>query len=303
MSRKFTYKRRSADDVRKRQQTSGGDFDSLFIGSVKTFTPPEGQSNVRILPPTGEDMDHYGIPAYVHYSIGPDNNRYWCSQKMGQGPCAICKARNAASSQGDEETAKALKPSSRVIVYVIDRANEDDGPLVWDMAYTIDSEISGLMLDDEMEGGVVPIDDPEEGYDIQFKRVGKDLKTQYSNYKIARKPSPLAKDPRDQDDWIAHIMKYPLDSILNFYPYEHIDNVFSGEVQKEEDEDDAPKRGREDTRGKEEEKEEETGGEDENKDEDEPRGRPRVNRGGDDDDKPKRTGSTTQFRRLSGNRR
>lgn len=223
----FEYKARSKDQVSKRATQSGGDYDKYINESVKMFKPADGTNIVRILPPTWDGAEHFGLDIYVHFGIGSDNQAYLCLDKMKGEPCPICEELQRVKSEGgDEEYEKQLYPTKRVMVAIIDRDKEKEGPVVWPMSWTMDRDIGKLMID-KRSGEIYAIDHPEEGFDVEFDKEGKGLKTKYSGLAIARKPSELG-----NDKWLQFMVDNPLPDLLQYYSYDHIAKVFTGKASK-----------------------------------------------------------------------
>lgn len=222
----FQYQERSPDTYKKRGEQGGGDFDKYLSDSIKMFKPADGDNTLRIMPPTWEGAEHFGLDIYVHYNVGPDSQTYLCMNKMQGKPCPICDEREKASKDGDIDYADKLKPTKRVLIYMIDRNNEKDGPVVWSMPWTIDRDLCKLVVD-KRTGEILPIDNPEVGYDISFERKGKGDRTQYIGLAVARRDSDLG-----NMKWLDFIQDHPLDTILQFYDYDHIAAVFGGRSAK-----------------------------------------------------------------------
>jgi hypothetical protein len=211
------------------------------------------------LPPTWEDAQHFGLDIYVHYGIGSDNQSYLCLDKMRGEKCPICEQRKVAERSGDPEYARSLVPTKRVLVWVVDRADEESGPQLWSMAWTIDRDLANLSID-KASGELLLIDDPEDGYDIEFVRTGKGLKTKYSGTAVARRSSPLADDPKQADAWLAFVAENPLTEVLQYFDEDHIASVAEGKGaagDEAEDEDEAPTRSKSKGRSKAQDEEEE----------------------------------------------
>jgi hypothetical protein len=221
----FQYRERDPDATKKRAEQQGGDFDSIFSDVVKVFTPAEAPNNVRILPPTWPDAEHYGYDIHVHYGIGADNQAYLCLDKMRAEACPICEERARAVKKGDEDYANDLKPSRRVAVYLIDREKEKEGVLLWSMPWTVDRDISKV-AQDKRSGEWYNIDNPDEGYDVFFDRDGKGQRTKYTGFQIDRRPSPLGKE-----EWLDFAVEHPIPDVLVFHDYEHILKVFGGQTR------------------------------------------------------------------------
>jgi len=239
-SSRFEYRPREKDAVKKRANQSGGLFDSIFKSQFVTFTPKEGAYSLRILPPTWDDAQHFGLDIYVHYQVGSDNQSYLCLDKMQGEACPICEQRKVAERSGDAEYARSLQPTKRVLVWIVNRADEEAGPQLWSMAWTIDRDFANLSID-KASGELLLIDDPEDGYDVEFVRTGKGLKTKYSGTAVSRRSSPLADDPKDLDAWLAFVNENPLPDVLQYFDSDHITSIAEAKGGTDDDDDgDAP---------------------------------------------------------------
>lgn len=233
---KFVYTARTADDVSKRANQQGGSFDVIVRDGIKTWNPKAGDHMIRILPPTFEGARHYGMDVYLHSNIGTDNQTYLCLEKMGKGPCPICQEALKLANAGEDEAAKKLKPYRRVLMYVVPRALEKEGPKVYTMPWTLDRDISLASVDPKTKEALL-IDHPIDGYDVSFRREGGDEKTKYIGVQIDRRTSMIIDDENTLNSWLDFITNNPLDKILNFYSFDHIAAVFRGaSVKKEEPE-------------------------------------------------------------------
>ena len=229
----FSYRQRDAESVKKRADSSGKDYDRYLEDVVPAFTVGDGDNMIRFLPPTWDDAEHFGFDIYVHYSVGPDKGTYLCLNKMKGEKCPICEERKRAVNQGDEKYAKDLEPKKRVLTYVIDRKKEKEGLKVWAMPWTLDRDIVKVSVD-KRSGDVLPIDHPEDGYDVMFERHGKADRTEYVGVAIDRRASPL-----DNDDALDLAVEHPLPTLLKFYSYDHIASVFDGGGSPSKDDDGA----------------------------------------------------------------
>lgn len=243
-SSSYEYQARDAESVKKRANQGANDFDKILIDGVKMWKPNDGDNRIRILPPGWKNPGHYGLDIYVHYAVGPDRGTYLCLHKMKEEECPICEERAIARRDEDEKYAKELEPKRRVLVYLIDRDHEREGVQAWAMPWTVDRDIVKVSQD-KQSGAVLPLDSPEDGYDVEFEKKGSKDRTEYLGIAIARRSSPLGKD-----EWLDHALDQPLDGLLNYFDYDHVDKVFNGSgAQKEkprdrDDQEDKPSRGR-----------------------------------------------------------
>lgn len=274
----YRYERRDAESVKRRaeQRGSGGDFDRLLKEGVKMWKPNDGDNRIRILPPTWKKPEHFGLDVSVHYGVGADRQSYLCLHKHKGEPDPIHEAyeearRELNDNEGDkalEQLVKDLKAKKRVVYYLVDRDHEKEGIQAWAAPKGFDDDLVQVMQD-KRTGEVLPIDDPEDGYDIEFTKKGQGIKTEYTGIAVARRSSPL-----DNPKALKFAVENPLPDQLQFFSYEHIAKVFGGGGKRRRDDDrdedrgsrdrderDSPRsRDRDDDRGRGREREEERGG-------------------------------------------
>ena len=235
--RSFRYQRRAPDTMKARANQSTGNFDTIFKQQFKVWKPKEGKNIIRILPPTWEDADHFGMDIYVNYNIGADKQQYLSLSKMLGEPDPLAEAKREAERDGDKDLAKDLSPSKRLLYWLIDRNDEDEGPQLWAPPVGFDKDVANVCYDEDTKE-VVFIDDPENGCDLKFVKEGTGLKTKYPGSQMKlMKPSPLCDDEAIQEDWLAFIQENTLKDVLNFYSYEHIKMTFNGQAGRDKDED------------------------------------------------------------------
>lgn len=226
--RSFRYQERTKEAIKERANMRGGNFDDIIKPQYKKYKVHDGKNVVRVLPPTWEEAKHYGYDIYVNYSIGADNQSYLSLSKMKNEKDPIAEAQRLASREGDEKLARELQPRQRILMWVIDRNEEDEGPQLWAAPFTLDKSLATLSSDEDT-GEVIFIDDPENGSDVRFYKEGTGLKTNYDAAKIKlMKPSPIHQDEKLQDQWLEYVQQNPIPSCLQFYDYAHISNVFNG---------------------------------------------------------------------------
>jgi hypothetical protein len=232
--RKFEYKKRSAEVYRKRGAQSGGRRDSFLSNKFTTFRPKKGDNCLRILPPTWDDPQHFGLEVWVHYSVGLDKNAYLClnSKPDSDEECPICREKQEAERIGDTTYGDTLRVTKRVLYWLIDRDEEKEGPLLWAAPWTMDRDIC-LLAVDKRTGEHYNVDDPEEGYDVEFSYTSPSGKTpgKYDALMIARRSSELG-----NVEWLDFIIDNPLSEVLVYHDAEYIEGKFAG---KSSDSDDA----------------------------------------------------------------
>lgn len=271
--RAYSYRTRSVEDADERTSMGNQDYDKLLKAGTKSYKVRDGDNRMRLLPPTWEGAKHYGLDCWVHYGVGPDRQMYLCPRKHGDGKCPICDERDAVrgDNDADEKYVKELEPKRRVLVYLVDRDDERGGEQAWFMPQTLDKDIVKVSIDKDTRE-VLPIDHPEDGYDIVFEKSGSKLTTKYDGVQVARKSTPLGKRA-----WLENAMDNPLPDQLKVFDYEHIAKVFGARGQQRDSRD----RDRDDDRGRDRDR-------DRDRDDDRGRGRDREETRGrsrDDDDR------------------
>lgn len=226
--RSFRYQERTVDDLKERANATSGDFDDFIKRTYKKFKVHDGKNMIRILPPTWDDAKHYGYDIWINYGVGPDNQPYLSLSKMKNEKDPIAEAQRLAAREGDEKLARELQARKRILMWVIDRNAEDEGPLLWAAPLSVDKALATLSFDEDT-GEIIFIDDPENGCDVRFYKEGTGLKTNYDAAKIKlQKPSPIHQDEKLQDQWLQYVQENPVPKCLQFYDYAYISNVFDG---------------------------------------------------------------------------
>lgn len=251
MMKKFVYQARDNSTIKARATQRSGDFDSIIKEGVKLFKPREGKNKVRILPPSWPEANHYGYEIFVNYGIGVDEQQYLSLSAMKNEPDPLAEARKQADRQGNKTLSDALKPTKRVMFFLVDRMAEDEGVQLWLAPWTVDKSFASLAIDEE-SGAVTMVDHPDEGHDITFYKEGTGLATKYpaERMRISRESCPLSEDEGLANEWLEQITAQSLPEVLNFYDYNHIAAAFDGQVRndkgpskpknKSDDDDDEP---------------------------------------------------------------
>jgi hypothetical protein len=235
--RSFNYQPPGKEALRERANMRGGGFDSFIKQEYKTYKAKDGKNVIRILPPTWEGAKYYGYDIFVNYNVGADNQSYLSLSKMKNHKDPLAEARVIAERDGDDELAKQLRPTQRVLMWIIDRSATDEGPLLWAAPFSKVAKAFVNLAFDEDTGKVLYIDDPEEGNDVRFYKTGSQLSTDYDASKMKLlEASPLNDDAEAQQAWLDYIQDNPVPDCLQFYDYKHIASVFNGAPAKAEPE-------------------------------------------------------------------
>lgn len=279
--RNFDYTPSYEDTVEQAEKRPS--FDNT-LKDVKMFKARQGANLIRIMPPTWRfaegERKHYGLLIRLHRDIGPRDRAYLCLKENDWSPekrCPICDALYDLGRHASQEDKRALGTQESYLAYIIDRDAEKEGPQVWQYSVSTNAEIAAQSMNRRSKA-VLNICHTEHGYDLEFTRTGTGRNnTRYRGFHIMREESPLADSDRDYDRWMDEIADNPLPDVLNFYSYEHIEEVYNG---RSKDEEPRSRRGRD--------RDDDDRGSDRRRDrdeDDEPRTRSR-NRGDDYDDEP-----------------
>lgn len=224
----YEYAPRSAEQTRSRASKGANDYDKIIRDGIKSWKPNDGDNRIRILPPTWKNPEHFGYDIYVHYGVGADRGQYLDLHKMKGEADPINEEREKFKSsmdpdnKDDQKYLKELEAKRRVGIYLIDRDHEKEGVQFWAAPWTIDRDIVKVSVDKD-SGEVLPIDHPEDGYDITFEKTGSKDRTEYNGVAIARRSSPLGKD-----SWLEFAVENPIPEILQYFSYEDIAKAFGG---------------------------------------------------------------------------
>lgn len=223
MSRVFQYQQRRPEDWDRRANQSGSNFIGIFKDEFDVFSAKK-DNWVRMLPPTWEKPNHYGYDIYVHYGVGPQNGQVLCNAKMYNQACFACEQRAKFEAQGNKDAADDLKPTRRVVVWLLDRADKEseNKPQVWAMPWTMDRDLTKVCKD-KQTGEIYYIDDPDQGYDISFEVEGERPNIKYVGQQVARRPSSVDDAP------LKFILENPIPTTLINRTYDEVKALFIGE--------------------------------------------------------------------------
>ena len=141
----FKYHYRSDESVKKHAERPIGTFDSIFRGGIDKFRAKPGDNLVRILPPTWEGKEHFGLQIWLHKYVGQDNGSYLCPRKMKGKKCPICEMATEADDAKEIDEAKALRAKEDFIYWILDRNSDTEfTPIVWEQSAQADRDIVSL---------------------------------------------------------------------------------------------------------------------------------------------------------------
>lgn len=241
----ISYGHHKTENVKRRAEQTGGNFDLPFKSGVKVWKAKVGENAIRIMPPTWADANHYGYDVWLHSFIGSSGSTYICPKKTFNKPCAACEESAALKAAGEEDEAKEIAVKQKVLYYIIDRDDRKPVPQIMVASWNQDKEISEASKINRTNKTLY-IDHADEGYDVIVKRTGQKLNTRYQ-WLIDRESSPLDPDSRTQDELLEIIAENPIPSLLKFDDNEKIAAALEGTTREKDrdlDRDDEAPRGR-----------------------------------------------------------
>ena len=192
--------------------TSKGQFQKN--APLKYFKPTIGTHDIRFLP----YMSSEGHPIQeVHYyeKISPDGKRLVAPFFFGL-PDPIRDIFEEKRKEKDGwAIAKTMKAKDRYYAVIIDRAHEEEGPMLWEFSKDVQQAFYTIMLSkDYAEDNIL---DPDTGYDFELNvtQVIENGKARTFNgspvkklaLSIRRRPSPLSPDKAKAEKWVQDIPK------------------------------------------------------------------------------------------------
>jgi len=185
----------SINEAAKREATSS--TGKRGVPSQFFSISPDTTSRIRILPPWTAEGENANLPfkkIYQHWDVGPESKRSICPAKMtnGRERCYICEQIEEMKRTGDDKRASRMRAGRRFVFQLIDRddpvwhsmddaVKEDPNLLgkpkikLYSGPYSVQKDLVDLY--NSVDWGDVC--DPFEGVDLDLKRTGAGLKTEY----------------------------------------------------------------------------------------------------------------------------
>lgn len=235
--RKFAYNAPDQKQLKTASTRGGGSYDKAYREDFTLFKAADGKNRIRILPSADENQMYWGHEVFVHNGVGADNSQYPCYAKNDNEPCAVCDAIAEAKREGDSESAfvKESGARKRVLLWVIDRSKEAEGPLLYPAPQSLTKGIL-LAAEDEDSGELINLDHPEQGNDVVFRKTGTGLGTEYAGAKLMNRASALSKDDDLAEEWLEFVTENPLREAFNKFTYKHIAAALAGGAKRKQDE-------------------------------------------------------------------
>lgn len=167
-----------------------------------------GFNHIRILPPTWEGAEYYGFPVAIHYNAGHYKHHFACLAFHVGEKCPMCILDSKS------------KPAKRVAYYVIDRNDHNViQPKVWLAPPMFDNMLTSCTR--KPDGSFIPIDHPEEGFDITFQFRDK----LYVDVDVDKQPTGIAPahvGADVMDAWLNAIVDTPLPEVVRIHTFNEL---------------------------------------------------------------------------------
>ncbi|MHA1591483.1 MAG: hypothetical protein ACTSUP_03330 [Candidatus Heimdallarchaeaceae archaeon] len=205
------------------------DIDKAERLGVTEYKATVGDKFVRIISP---DIDKFwALEIFKHSNIGTNRATFLCLDKMFGKPCPICeRIKEIREKDPKDPKIAALRYSRRYLVFLYDVENRDaegKGLRWYDMPVNVKDNIMSLCVD-KRTGKFTEIEHPDDGKDIEFRRVGTTQETtKYSGFKL------VDNDPIPSD-WLEDVPQFV--DVLRIPTYEGMAEELTGMVSESKDE-------------------------------------------------------------------
>jgi hypothetical protein len=214
-----------------------GDMEEITkqFGKSEFMKLKVGKTRLRVVPGRGRKTFMSVQQHRVEIPGEQYARRYTCP---GKG-CPICARAAELSRSGnpkDSEAAYQLRATVKVFCNVIDRADPESGPKVWEFGKKVWGQVESILSNEDAGGDFT---DPNDGFDLIVDRKGTGKND--TEYKVlaARQASPLSEDDAAAEVWI--------DGAPDLSPYtqpKSLDEMRRAlGIEEDDDEPPAPRRG------------------------------------------------------------
>lgn len=166
------------------------DSDALEDLGIESYKAEKGPNYIRLLPQRDPDADFFR-EIHVHYDVGGSKDAFLCPRKMYDEPCSVCEYADTLRKAGESrDTFLPFYPSRRFLFFIVDVFDEKTrakGIQLYDAPVTIMNGIIGVS-EEPRTGEIIDISDPDEGFNLVFKRTGTDMKN--TRYEAFQKELP-----------------------------------------------------------------------------------------------------------------
>ncbi len=174
-------------------------------GGADFWTPPEGESRIRVMPPWAEDVDEFWFVTGTHFNVGPDERPVPCPELSGVADsCFLCRLgkRLARGDEDEAAEAEAMGARPRYLLNIVDLEKPQDGVQVWPAPKTIFRQLKKFWLNAEDYGDFTSF---EEGFDIIIEKLGSGINTKYDATPTRPKVFPSDKLINHRSDTVGEM--------------------------------------------------------------------------------------------------
>lgn len=165
----MAYGKTNREDVENAPTGGGADF----------WTPPTGESRVRIMPPWSEDAGQFWFITGTHFNVGPDERPVPCPIASGvRETCFVCRlVKRLERGESDEQAdAQAMGARPRYLLNIVDLDKPQDGVQVWPAPKTVFRKLKKFWLMEDDYGDFTSFTD---GFNIIISKEGSGINTEY----------------------------------------------------------------------------------------------------------------------------
>ncbi len=153
--------------------------ESAPVGGSDFWTPPGGESRIRIMPPWSEDAEQFWFVTATHFGVGPDERPVPCPVASGvRETCFICKKLKQLERGDNDDKAEAerMGPRPRYLLNIVDMDKPQDGVQVWPAPKTVFRKLKKFWLMEDDYGDFTSF---TSGFNVIISKEGSGLNTEY----------------------------------------------------------------------------------------------------------------------------
>ncbi len=176
-------------------------------GGADFWTPPEGESRIRVMPPWDEGVEEFWFVTGTHFNVGPDERAVPCPELSGVADsCFLCRLvkRLARGDEDEAAEAEAMGARPRYLLNIVDLEKPQDGVQVWPAPKTIFRQLKKFWLNEEDYGDFTSF---EEGFDIIVEKLGSGINTKYDATPTRPKVFPSDKLINHRSDTVGEMFE------------------------------------------------------------------------------------------------
>jgi len=205
---------------------------------------------------------------YIHRGVGPEQEWIVCPARTAKKKCPICEfiAKLQKDPEADEETIRALRPSKRMLMNVVDMTDDERIIKIWDISHNY----FGRAMDEALESSYEDDDDNMDNFcdliDGSYLKLVVEKGWQGKGFSVERIDFKSRKEDLEED-----ILEdsHCLDDLLIIKDYDELKELLLAGEEEEEEEDEEPKKKKKKKKKRKKEEEDEDEGEDEEENEEE----------------------------------